>query len=95
MPYVLPSDTRTRRLRGEFIKQKFPLPYSSLIEANPAPVLAARQLSGSYVPALWQEPPYRMGLDVGDAVGWVKDNPLIFGAIALGALLLLKGRRRR
>ncbi len=108
MPYVLPGDTRTRRLRGDFIRQKFPLPYSSLIEASPAPVLAARQISGlgwqrpagmsgSYVPALWQEPPYRqgIGLDVSGAVDWMKRNPLIFAGVALLAVLALKGKRRR
>lgn len=101
MPYVLPGDTRTRRLRGDFIRQNFPLPYSSLgPPATPHPAIVAKGLSGlggTYVPALWQEPPYRqgVGLDVSGAVDWMKQNPLVFAGVALVAVLLLKGKRRR
>ena len=103
MPYVLPGDTATRRLRGEFIRQNFPLPYSSLGPAvTPHPAIVAKGLAGlggTYVPALWQEPPYRqgvdLGLDVAGFVDWVKSNPLIFAGVALVAVLALKGKRRR
>ncbi len=101
MPYVLPGDTTTRRLRGDFIRQNFPLPYSSLGPAVvPHPAIVAKGLSGmggAYVPALWQEPPYRqgVGIDVSGAVDWMKQNPLIFAGIALVAVLVLKGKRRR
>jgi hypothetical protein len=93
MPYVTREDLITRRIAGDFISQKFPLPTSSLPNST---------LSGGYVNEEWTTPPYRSrGLGQGffeDPVGWASRNPVMAGAIALAGVLLvsnLGGARRR
>lgn len=107
MPYA--TYTPPRRLSGVFNNWHPEVPHSSLPKsgqkfvAQSTAVSSQTGVAGMAVRQRFFVPPYFSGLgetssssfstQIDNAVQWVKDNPVLAGAGALGLFLLL-GRRR-